>query len=213
MSAPRPEDVSGQLDNLREMFRDYIHEHGVTSAGVGWPDPAKHRIRFDKLATLFEGGPDRFSVNDLGAGWGALFPYLVDDRGFDVARYVGYELSPEMIDAARATIVDPRASFVEASTVTEDADYTIVCGTLVNKCEASDEEWTEYVLRTLRTVTERSRRGFAFNLFTTYVDWKEDHLYYGDPGFFFDFCKRELSRSVALLHDYPLWEWTMVVRF
>jgi hypothetical protein len=62
-------------------------------------------------------------------------------------------------------------------------------------------------------VTERSRRGFAFNLFTTYVDWKEDHLYYGDPGFFFDFCKRELSRSVALLHDYPLWEWTMVVRF
>ena len=39
-----------------------------------------------------------------------------------------------------------------------------------------------------------------------------DDLYYGDPSFFFDHCKREHSRHVALLHDYGLWEWTIVVR-
>ncbi|HEX5246682.1 MAG TPA: class I SAM-dependent methyltransferase [Gaiellaceae bacterium] len=212
MSAPRPEDASGQLDNLRTMFRDSIHEHGVTSAGVGWPDPATHKLRFDKLATVFEGNSGGFSVNDLGAGWGALFPYLVEERGFDVERYVGYEVSPEMLAAARATVTDSRATFVEASSATQDADYSIACGTFNVKCDANDDDWLEYVLRSLRALAERSARGLAFNMMSTYVDWRNEILYYGDPGFFFDFCKRELSRSVALLHDYPLWEWTIVVR-
>jgi len=44
------------------------------------------------------------------------------------------------------------------------------------------------------------------------VDWKQDNLYYGDPFLFFDYCKRNISRYVSLLHDYPLYEWTIIVR-
>ena len=55
-------------------------------------------------------------------------------------------------------------------------------------------------------------KALAFNLLSTYVDWQEPHLFYGDPLFWFDHCKRNYSRQVALLHDYPLYEWTIVVR-
>ena len=61
-------------------------------------------------------------------------------------------------------------------------------------------------------MAEQSRIGFSFNLLTSYVDWEEDHLYYGDPGVFFEYCKRKHSRFVTLLHDYPLYEWTIAVR-
>ena len=37
-------------------------------------------------------------------------------------------------------------------------------------------------------------------------------LFYGDPTFFFDHCKRKYSRNVALLHDYDLYEFTIIVR-
>jgi len=37
-------------------------------------------------------------------------------------------------------------------------------------------------------------------------------LYYADPGFFFDYCKRNFSRNVALLHDYNLYDFTILVR-
>ena len=37
-------------------------------------------------------------------------------------------------------------------------------------------------------------------------------LHYADPCAMFDWCKRELSRHVALLHDYGLWEFTILVR-
>jgi hypothetical protein len=56
--------------------------------------------------------------------------------------------------------------------------------------------------------------GFAFNCLTSYSDAerKRDYLYYADPCALFDLCKRRYSRNVALLHDYGLYEFTLLVR-
>jgi hypothetical protein len=37
-------------------------------------------------------------------------------------------------------------------------------------------------------------------------------LYYADPGRYFRLCKERYSRNVALLHDYDLYEFTILVR-
>ena len=42
-------------------------------------------------------------------------------------------------------------------------------------------------------------------------DRMRDDLYYADPCFFFDHCMRRFSRRVALLHDYELFDFTMLV--
>ncbi|MNE88029.1 hypothetical protein D3C80_1852890 [compost metagenome] len=59
-----------------------------------------------------------------------------------------------------------------------------------------------------------SRKGFSFNCLTSYSDleYMRDYLYYGDPCFYFDYCKRAFSGQVALLHDYGLYEFTLLVR-
>ena len=40
----------------------------------------------------------------------------------------------------------------------------------------------------------------------------KDHLFYADPCFFFDHCKKHFSKNVALLHDYGMYEFTILVR-
>ena len=37
-------------------------------------------------------------------------------------------------------------------------------------------------------------------------------LYYSDPSAIFDHCKQNLSKFVALRHDYALWEFTIFVQ-
>jgi hypothetical protein len=56
--------------------------------------------------------------------------------------------------------------------------------------------------------------GFAFNCLTAYSDAHkmQSYLYYADPCRLFDLCKRRYSRNVALLHDYGLYEFTILVR-
>jgi hypothetical protein len=40
---------------------------------------------------------------------------------------------------------------------------------------------------------------------------RED-LFYADPCELFDYCKTRFARNVALLHDYGLYEFTILVR-
>lgn len=37
-------------------------------------------------------------------------------------------------------------------------------------------------------------------------------LFYGDPLFYFDYCKRNQSRDVALLHEHGLYDFTILIR-
>ena len=75
-------------------------------------------------------------------------------------------------------------------------------------------DWHDYVLTTLDTLASLSQAGFAFNVLTGYADpaRQRPDLFYADPLALFEQCRRRFSARVALLHDYPLFEFTMLVR-
>jgi SAM-dependent methyltransferase len=210
----KEEELSEALEGVAVLYSKNLNTHGLASKSVGWKDEASHRLRFEKLAQVFDlrTASKGISVNDWGCGYGAMFCYLNQLPSVQLTQYYGYEISDEMLSAARQFITDSRAKFIQNSCVTHEADYSFVSGTFNVKLKASDALWTEYVKETLVNLATMSIRGFAFNLLTTYVDWKQENLYYADPFLFFDFCKRNISRYVALLHDYPLFEWTILVR-
>ena len=56
-----------------------------------------------------------------------------------------------------------------------------------------------------------ARYGLAFNMMTDQVDYKVDRLYYANPAYYFDFCRKNLSRRICLRHDYPLYEFTLYI--
>jgi hypothetical protein len=120
-----------------------------------------------------------------------------------------------MLEHARQTYGDrTRVVFAEREDELEPADFTVASGIFNVRLDVRDEEWRVYIEATLETLADLSTRGFAFNMLTSYSDpdRMRPELYYGDPGWFFDLCKRRYSRNVALLHDYGLYEFTMIVR-
>ncbi len=66
----------------------------------------------------------------------------------------------------------------------------------------------------LHKMNRLSARGFSVNFLTKYsdADHMRPHLYYADPCYLFDYCKRNFSRNVALLHDYEVYDFTLIVR-
>jgi hypothetical protein len=80
--------------------------------------------------------------------------------------------------------------------------------------EWSDDRWWTYIQETLERIHGLATRGWAANFLTSYSDRElmRPELYYADPLMLFDWCKRNLSRFVALQHDYPLYDFTILVR-
>lgn len=203
-------DISRTLSGIRDLYAGSLARHGVGARSVGWRDEASHRLRFDRLVRIVD--PERpFTAADWGCGYGALYAFLDERFGDRLTAYTGYDIAPEMIAAARAAVEAARVRFVQGSEVVEEADYVFVSGTFNVRLEASEADWDRYVKAQLETLFARARRGLAFNLLTSDVDWREPHLFYADPCAYFAFCRQRLSRRVALLHDYPLFEWTMLV--
>jgi hypothetical protein len=117
-----------------------------------------------------------------------------------------------MLRSAAERLPPGRATLIRSASVTLMADYSFASGIFNVRLDADEDAWLRYVQDTVRNLAAQSRKGFAFNLLTTYCDYREGHLFYGDPLWWFDWCKREITSQVALLHDYPLFEWTLIGR-
>lgn len=201
------------LRNVSEYYTGKFEEHGPTPGGVDWNSAESQELRFAQLLRVIEEKPDPFSLNDFGCGYAALVPYL-EIHGAP-GSYCGFDLSGRMLAHARESYGDrPWASFVGDLAELPPADYTVASGVFNVKLDVDDESWRDYVLATLAQIAAVSRLAFAFNMLTSYsdADRMRQDLYYGDPTFFFDHCKTEYSRNVALLHDYDLYEFTLIVR-
>jgi SAM-dependent methyltransferase len=206
------EDATAMLGDVARYYTSKLEEHGTTARGVDWNGEASQTLRFDQLLRIVD-VEGRFSINDLGCGYGALLDYL-DARGFEVD-YTGFDVSAEMARAgARRFEGRADADFICAARLNREADYSVASGIFNVRLEWSDAEWRSYIEATLDLMHAASRRGFSFNCLTSYSDASKmrDELYYADPCALFDLCKRRYSKSVALLHDYGLYEFTILVR-
>jgi hypothetical protein len=94
------------------------------------------------------------------------------------------------------------------------ADYAVASGVFNVKQGAAEDAWQAYVWETIDHLAALATRGFAFNALSLYsdADKRRPDLFYADPLDCFDRCKRSYSRYVTLLHDYPLYEFTILVR-
>jgi SAM-dependent methyltransferase len=200
------------IHEIRSYFERALEAHGASPQGVDWNSQSAQDIRFDQLVKVIN-LEQSFTINDYGCGCGALVDYL--DRRGATYTYTGYDISEKMIAAARqAYLQRAGCTFTCDEAQIPLADYTLLSGVFNIRLDVPDAEWTQHILDTLRRIDALSRKGFSFNLLTSYsdADRMRANLYYADPCFFFDYCKRNFSRNVALLHDYVLYDFTILVR-
>jgi SAM-dependent methyltransferase len=200
------------LGSVDRYYSDKITRYGATAKGVDWNSRESQELRFEQLLKICDRGKP-FSMNDYGCGYGALVGYMTD-RGYEF-EYCGYDISSQMIAKASELYgkFEQCKFFIDERELRE-ADYTIASGIFNVRLQTKDEEWQEYVFATLDTMAKLSKIGFAFNLLTSYSDphLMRSDLYYADPLSLFDYCKINYSRFVSLLHDYPLYEFTILVK-
>jgi len=204
--------MSDFLSPVERYYSDKLAQYGAQPQGVDWNGPEGQTRRFEQLCKLLpaEGG---FSVADVGCGYAALLDYLTGRfEGFD---YVGLDISDAMIAAAAQ--LHPQAHnarYVVGTRPEQAVDFAVASGIFNVKLKADQASWHAYIVETLESMNGFTTRGFSFNCLTGYsdADRMRGDLYYADPCELFDLCKRRFARNVALLHDYDLYEFTIVVR-
>lgn len=200
------------LKEVKNYYTSKVMAHGFSAAGVDWKSEEGQKHRFEQLLKLVDFS-NFFTVNDLGCGYGALYSYL-KTKTSDFS-YKGFDISEEMTELAKKNFYqEDRAVFLLSDQCDFPADYTITSGIFNVKLACSSSVWEKYIFDSIRHMNSFSRKGFAFNCLSSYSDpeRRREDLFYANPLELFDFCKKYCSKNVALLHDYDLYEFTILVR-
>ena len=128
--------------------------------------------------------------------------------------YYGLDISKVMIENASNNYKSENVSFSVSNIPESIANYSVASGIFNVKLNAKNHDWLNYIKYTIDIMNQKSNKGFAFNCLTSYSDRDKmrNDLYYADPSFLFDYCKKKYSKNVAILHDYDLYEFTVLIR-
>jgi len=202
------------LKGINDYYTKKVSEFGLTPKGVDWNSKESQYERFKQLSkVIINDQPLR--ILDFGCGYGEFYSYLNQAFPNNNFLYIGYDISDAMILNARSVKRDNDNAIFVDKLPGEPVDYSIASGVFNVKLDlAGDDEWKDYMLQTINTLNKISIKGFSFNALTKYSDTehKRNYLFYSDPLWLFDYCKTNFSRNVALLHDYDLYEFTIIVR-
>jgi SAM-dependent methyltransferase len=179
---------------------------------VDWKDAASQRLRHRQFLRLLRDDPDA-SVLDVGCGYGDFLTFLREagHRG----RYIGCDISIPMVTAAQSLHGESTDHvFIPGAAPPDAADYAIGSGILNVMRGASPCDWARYVRTTIELLHCAGRRGFGFNMLSlnSDADRRRADLHYADPVSVLSDCISRYGRHVALLQDYGLWEFTVLVR-
>ncbi len=203
---------SGILKDVAAYYDEKLRIFGETAKGVDWNGAESQHLRFNQLTKILEAS-DEFSLLDVGCGYGEYLSFLREK--YSSFQYTGLDISEKMLLAARRRFDGyERVSFVDRGADDSIFDYSVASGVYNVKLEVSDSDWLKHVLAGIDMLSRTSKKGFSFNCLTSYsdTDKKRDYLYYADPCQLFDYRKKNFSKEVALLHDYGLYEFTILVR-
>ncbi len=182
-----------------------LQEFGADIRSLASGTPEHRIIRFGVLAGI--GDMDGCSILDVGCGHADFYAYL-KQQGVHV-EYTGYDICPEFIEMASAKYADARFELrdIQVDGIPRAFDFVVSSQTFNNRLQHEDN--LALMKDVLSCCYDASRKGVAVDMLTSYVDFREPHLYYYSPEEVFVFCKHHLTKRVTLRHDYPLFEFAV----
>lgn len=188
-------------------YSGLLQQHGNDARALNWGSRESQAVRFAALCGI--GSLDGCSVLDVGCGLGDMWAWLRQQR--TSARYIGIDISPEMISRARS--LHPDAAF-EVAAATDQAfpqpgafDYVFASGIFYLR-KANPEAYLE---QAVSRMFNACRKGIAFNSLSLWAPKRDPDEFYADPCSTLEVCRR-ITRWVTLRHDYHPGDFTIYMR-
>jgi len=196
---------------LARHYEACLDSHGDNFKGMDWPNPQDLQTRFSVMLDMLK-STTGVSILDFGCGNGLLYDYI-KSSGLSGITYAGLDLSEKFIGLCRQKY--PGEDFFCQDVLKDPLDRTfdyIICnGTFTEKLTLSHDEMFAFMQQVLLVLFASARRGIAFNVMSTHVDYERDDLFHLSHDSLADFVVNNLSRDYLIRSDYGLYEYTTYV--
>lgn len=195
------------INDIQQFINTRFEKYGFDAKSVGWNNKESQWLRFHYLSKDFNF--DNKLVLDVGCGLGDFVEYLLY-KNYKSFNYIGLDISDKMIDSCRAKFDQKKFEFFHGDIFDNqfnNVDICILSGTLSYKFEGAIDN----AKKTMKTMFDLANEGVALNFLSKNVDYelnKNQHYHLDDVMSW----AKELSENVNIYDDYPLYEFTVVIK-
>jgi len=200
---------------ISEACEEDLLRYGDSFRGAGYTKSAREAgQRYAVMLDVVREVDERVTLLDFGCGLGHLLDFIDRQPRYRHVQYTGLDLSLKYLQAAKAR--RPDASFLQLDALEfpealPEFDYVIMNGVFNFRGHIAAESMADYWRRLTAVAFEHCRKGLAFNVMSTIVDWERDDLFHLPFEVLAQHVGRSLSRHFVIRHDYGAYEYTTYV--
>ena len=192
-----------------------FQKYGAQPKSSLWFSEKRQIFRFDLIIKCIktEPMPSRFSINDIGCGYGGFLKRLQSSFRNQQFSYCGYDLAQNLVSYCQNSFSEKDGHFYCSGDPFRKADYSVMSGTFNYAPEISVNEWEEYLFAKLNSIWNSTNNSMIFNLMVSEQTKITPQLisYIGKEAVF-NFCQNNLGRTFQYVSSKLPKEITFCVR-
>jgi len=190
-----------------EIYNIAADKYGICSKAVLWNDPQTQHFRFYELVKNLDLNSEIKTLLDIGCGNCELYKFL-NFLGFR-GQYTGYDINERLLEQARNRFsnINIYKKDIMKENIEQRFDYVVMSG-LFNANVGQSLDW---VYKFLNKMFSLCNELSAFNMISTYVNYKDKKMLYLNPVEILAFCIENLSKRVTLTHHNLPYNFTVIV--
>lgn len=173
---------------------------------------AHKQLRYQQISKVFE-GDQNISIHDIGMGLSDYYFYLKQYIPMLKFEYSGSDILEEYCVESKIRCPDQYFYLRDISEkpYQDRYDYIIMSGLFHQRRNTTIPQWERYSHSLISNAFAMCNKGIAFNYITSFVDFYQTEVYYCNIPKLLNFIVDRLSRYFVILHNYALYELTILV--
>ena len=200
---------------LQKKYEKRFLKYGATPEGSYWLNSSRQNLRFKILlqeATKLQ-KQQRFSVGDIGCGYGALAQYISKNMSSRDIKYYGYDISTKLINYCQNSQHPRWADFRIGSKPHIDVDICLISGTYNLSATRNVAQWEDYIFKNLSDCWCKTKTAIIFNLQISHrAQVSSGNIFYGDKSIILKRCNIEFGPTLFVDHESLPHDTTFVVQ-
>ncbi len=182
---------------INNSYTNRLMKYGNSPQGLFWKNSFTQIHRFELIITALNKYSDltKFTICDIGCGYGKFFEFLRNNLKKSSFQYQGCDLNNILIDYCTKNYSDKNCKFHKRSSPKGIVDFSVMSGTFNLSVTKDIKIWEKYILKNLTNIWKQTNKIMAFNLLHQNEKKIKQGLYYSNKNWIQNICEQNFGKT------------------
>ena len=182
---------------INNSYTNRLLKYGNSAQGLFWKNSFTQIHRFELIITALNRyyNLKKFTICDIGCGYGKLFEFLTDKLNKSTFQYQGCDLNGKLIDHCTKRFMNKNCKFYKNSLPKGIVDFSVMSGTFNLSVTDDIKIWEKYILKNLTNIWKRTNKIMTFNLLHQNEKKINQGLYYTNKNWIKNICEQRFGQT------------------